>query len=180
MVANRLSLWVGVALLATGGLARSPTPAVAEAVGAERLAAKTEVALAVPGKEPGIAGQAGRIAGRSGRLVHPLAKIRAKKFIEIIARPLFSTTRRPVPKPKKIVKRRSPALVVRTPDVRLQLIGVIKRGDRAIALVRERAAPVSYYVKRGDVVKGWRVSRIEPRGIALEKAEKNLNLVLPK
>jgi len=189
MVANRRAKLTGASLVLAGLLAHGTAPANAQTPGGKSApGSETEIALALPGEES-TAGGSERIEGwsgdkpaqstGSGRLAHPLARIRAVKFAEIIARPLFSSTRRPVPKLRPIVRRKLPKRVVPPAPVSMTLLGVLQSSDRTtIAIIAENTSGASYRVRSGDVVRGWKISRIQQRQMALQKAKRMVTLSL--
>ena len=122
--------------------------------------------------------QAGQTAERLA-LQHPLAHLKSSDFPEIIARPLFSPSRRPPPKPRPVVARPAPRPVVRKSPVRFELLGILREPKQAVALLVARPGGLSYVVRQGDMMSGWKVARIAAREVTLEKNEQTITLKLP-
>ena len=131
---------------------------------ATQLASAGAVALATP--QPA---QERRPANRSAALPaegyrNPLSGVDRESFSEIVARPLFSPTRRP---PRPVVTKSPPKPAVakppppKAPPLRLTLVGVVAGTDQPIALLRDHATRRTLRVSVGDNVRGWRVETIE-------------------
>jgi hypothetical protein len=96
-----------------------------------------------------------------GEAVNPLASLDKKSLRDMTERPLFTPTRRPPPKP---AAREAEAAYVpppappSTPDY--TLLGIIRDGDRAIALLRGRSGGRNLRVEAGDMIGGWEIATV--------------------
>lgn len=109
-----------------------------------------------------------KVAGAAAANPNPLATLERSLFHDTFKRPLFAPRRRRPP-PKKIVKLLPPPKPV-IPKPKLpsyELLGIIKNGHRAIAVLREADTQSTFRVEVGDVVGGWQVSSITPKHITL-------------
>jgi general secretion pathway protein N len=80
-------------------------------------------------------------------------------------RPLFSTTRRPIPPAPPPPPAAAPVAVVPQPP-NVQLFGIVVDGEGARAIVRSSNEKVDR-VQIGDDIGGWKVSQIEGRRLVL-------------
>ncbi len=104
-------------------------------------------------------------------LENPLAELDKGLLAEWVERPLFAPSRKrpavvsndgPVVEHKTMPKRPPPAY---------DLVGILRDGDRAIALLRERGKGTSFRVQEGDMIGGWSVVKLEAASIVLERAD---------
>ena len=51
------------------------------------------------------------------------------------------------------------------------LLGILREGERAIALLRSKGEGRSFRVEVGDMIGGWRVARMEPTSVLLERED---------
>lgn len=94
-------------------------------------------------------------------------------FRETVMRPLFSETRRPIP--KKTVRTATPKpkpVPTHIPIAQLQLTGVAVRGDERRALVKSPSAPNGAWHTTGDIVGGWKIIEIAGNFARLSVGEK--------
>jgi hypothetical protein len=87
-------------------------------------------------------------------------------FDEVVARPLFTASRRPPPprpSSEMVVGPPEPAPKPEIPD----LIGVIISADRRMALLRPRATTEALLAMEGQTVAGWQVRAIKPTQVVL-------------
>jgi hypothetical protein len=65
------------------------------------------------------------------------------------------------------------------PPRAIELVGIIKEGGRAgRALIRSGEEPTGIWVQVGHELQGWRLSRIDARGIVLEADGRQVQLSL--
>ena len=51
------------------------------------------------------------------------------------------------------------------------LLGIVREGERALALLRKKLDGSNFRVEVGDMIGGWRVAKIEPSAVVLERAD---------
>ena len=115
-------------------------------------------------------GQASATVMQGGETVNPLASLDKAALRDMIERPLFTPTRRPPPAPAQ--SEAAPALVPTlappsTPDY--ALLGIIRDGDRAIALLRSRSDGRNLRVEAGDMIGGWEIADIDTVSVRLKR-----------
>ena len=49
------------------------------------------------------------------------------------------------------------------------LLGIVSDGDRAIALLREKSDGMIFRVEVGDMLGGWRFSKVTPKSVLIER-----------
>jgi hypothetical protein len=108
-----------------------------------------------------------------GRLQNgnPLSGFDMEQLRDTVERPLFAPTRR---RPPAVDIARAPdaAASAQTSQVPgYDLLGVIVDGDRAIALVRKKGDGANFRVEAGDMIGGWRVSKVERASVLFERAD---------
>lgn len=110
-----------------------------------------------------------------------------KSFPETLARPLFSSTRRPPePRPPEPVAGQLPQLTETPPPQPIQvtspetliLKGIFIDDERRLALIQTPATPQGVWLAPGAEVEGWTVSRIEKQSIAIEANGQAASLTL--
>lgn len=84
-------------------------------------------------------------------------------FADIDARPLFSAQRKPL---QDMTQANGAAAA--TSD--FTLVGVITGGARAVALLRSKSTSATLSAAVGDLVNGWRVTRIDATAVTLHSA----------
>lgn len=148
---------------------RAPEPpaqaadSVGQAMPSRELAPANDEA-AEPGPEPDM-------GSTPLQLANPLASFDKRRLRDTVERPLFASNRR-----------RPPDLdVAKLPDganaggqaqaQSYDLLGVVRDGDRAIALLRKKSDGASFRVEVGDMIGGWRVSEVEPTSVRLERED---------
>jgi hypothetical protein len=100
---------------------------------------------------------------------NPVAAQSLDQLSTILARPLFSPTRRPPappPAPPPIVQAAEPPAPP-PPPPNLVLFGVVMDGESARAVVRSGADKKMVRAQIGDEIDGWKVSQIEGRKVVL-------------
>ena len=115
-------------------------------------------------------GQASATAMQGGETVNPLASLDKASLDNMIERPLFTPTRRPPPALTR--SEAAPALppppaAPSTPDY--ALLGIIRDGDRAIALLRGRSDGRNLRVETGDMIGGWEIAGIDTVSVRLKR-----------
>jgi len=104
--------------------------------------------------------------------VQPLAQLSAT-----LERPLFSTTRRPAPKPAApVVSAPPPAPPPSPPSV--VVLGIVTEDGVGHAAIRSGDKVMR--VRMGDDVGGWKVEKIEPRRLVLTLGERSVDFALFK
>ncbi len=99
---------------------------------------------------------------------NPLVVLQQLQFRETLNRPLFAPRRRRPP-PKKVV-RLPPPPKPPPPKPKLpsyELLGIMKNGSRALAILREKQTQNTFRVEIGDSIGGWEVSDITSKRIVL-------------
>jgi hypothetical protein len=87
------------------------------------------------------------------------------EFREIVQRPIFNSTRRPVDRPKG--KAVGPAEAGSPLDLRL--VGIVKTGDApARALIREGDQTTGKWIAEGDTFGGWKLRSVKDRSVIVE------------
>lgn len=96
-------------------------------------------------------------------------------FPQTLARPLFSSTRKPTePRPPEPVVAPAPqpvgpvAQIQLPPPTGFVLKGIFINEERQLALLQTPTAPQGVWLATGAEIEGWKVSRIEKQGIAIE------------
>jgi hypothetical protein len=106
----------------------------------------------------------------------------AATYPEMLARPLFRSSRRPVEaaRPQAAAEESAPApeAAAKLPED-IQLVGIMKEtGGAGRALIRSGASPTGQWVEIGHVLEGWRLSRIEAGSVYFETAGEKQKLSL--
>lgn len=140
--------------------APAATPLAADTI--EALADE-EAAAAEPGAE--------EPASQALSLDNPLATIAPEELNDWAVRPLFAPSRKRPPQVAAGAQRAGPSAErVRAPSS-YDLLGVMREGERAIALLRSKREGRSFRVEVGDTIGGWRVTRMEPTSVLLERED---------
>ena len=103
-------------------------------------------------------------------------------YPEMLARPLFRSSRRPAEaaKPQAAVEERAPPpeQAAKLPDD-IQLVGIMKQtGGAGRALIRSSGSPTGQWVEIGHMLEGWRLSRIEAASVYFETGGEKQKLSL--
>lgn len=100
-------------------------------------------------------------------------------YAETTKRPLFSETRRQLPKKvvvkKQVVNAPAPAHI---PIGQLQLAGVIVNGEERLVLIRSPQAPEGAWHKDGETVGGWKIVEISSDFARMAAGKKSADLTL--
>jgi hypothetical protein len=157
-----------------------PGPAVAPAgdgagAGAGEPAAPADVASTDPQSENAHATADGEDKPEESpanglQLSNPLASFDKESLQDWVARPLFAPSRK---RPPAAVAAAGPVgPVAAAPQAPVyDLLGIVREGERALALMRKKADGSNFRVEVGDMLGGWRVAKIEPSAVVLERAD---------
>lgn len=171
MAVNRLT-WLSLLCAGLGALVwldhRSASKRPAEtALPAPAIRAETQAAPAPPARSSAVRPAPGG-GGRSAREIgNPLATLNKAALTDMVERPLFNSSRRRPP-PVQI----PPAAVAAKPaPPSYSLLGVVRDGERAVALLRKISDGASLRVSVGDTVGGWRVSKVDSKYVLLKRED---------
>lgn len=103
-------------------------------------------------------------APRRFSIGNPLASIGRDRLHDMTERPLFAPSRRRPPDARA-------AGTLASDERGYELLGVVRNGDRAIALIRKAREGTSFRVEMGDMIGGWRVAKVEPVSVLLERGD---------
>lgn len=102
--------------------------------------------------------------------VNPVSTMKRPLLRDTLERPLFAMSRRqPVAPPPTIVEPPPPPPPPDPGD--LTLIGVMVGGDSAVALLRIKGRADTLSVRDGEIIDGWTIKRITPRGMDVTNAD---------
>lgn len=127
----------------------------------------------------------GRLALLPGLVVAGSVAAAPDPFEATRSRPLFSSTRRPLPPPAVVAvpvapEPAAPPPAPPPPPPSLALSGVILGpGTTGIALLMRPGSPQAMRVALGGQVDGWRVAEIRPRAVVLTLADRSVTVTLP-
>lgn len=170
---SHLMIVVGMALAAVVWLDNRPEPAPSEkgtAIVQAQPADETPPpgqgnALLTGEKEPKGSTAPSSVEGLA--LTNPLSSLSKEEFSDWVARPLFAPSRkRPPEKAGVPAQAAAPAQVAS-----YELLGIMREGPHALALLRNKVDGASLRVEIGDVVGGWRIAKIEREAVVLERGE---------
>lgn len=112
------------------------------------------------------------------QLDNPLTSFDKAVLKDTVERPLFaSSRRRPPPAEKKVVKRPIVKVAPKPEPPSYDLLGVVRQGNRAIALLRKKSDGTNFRVEVGDMIGGWRVAKLEPTSVLLERDDGTSQIV---
>jgi len=124
------------------------------------LVASVDTSPILPGAPLGGAGEQ-----TGGGLVTQLDGRPVSEFREIVQRPLFNSTRKPVDRPKARVE--APAEAGSHLDLRL--VGIVKSGaGPARALIREGDQANGKWISEGDTFGAWKLRSVKDRSVVVE------------
>jgi hypothetical protein len=103
--------------------------------------------------------------------VNPLASLDKQSLRDMTERPLFTRTRRPPPGPAPI--QAEPAFVPPTspPSPDYMLLGIIRNGERATALLRSKSDGRNMRVQAGDTIGGWEIAVVGTVSVRLKRGD---------
>lgn len=100
-------------------------------------------------------------------LTNPLSSLNKEDVSDWVARPLFAPSRKRPPENASVATpQAAPAQVAS-----YELLGIMREGPHALALLRNKVDGASLRVEIGDVVGGWRIAKIERAAVVLERGE---------
>jgi hypothetical protein len=104
------------------------------------------------------------------QLSNPLASFEKESLNDWVERPLFAPSRKRPPPAAAGAKPTGP--VAAAPQIpHYDLLGIVREGERALALLRKKVDGSNFRVEVGDMIGGWRVAKIEPSAVVLERAD---------
>ena len=103
-------------------------------------------------------------------LTNPLASFDKSLLDDWVARPLFAPSRQRPPEVATAAPVATPRVTANPPPT-FDLLGIVRDGARAIALLRKKGEGTSFRVEVGDMIGGWRVAKMEPSSVVLERAD---------
>ena len=108
-----------------------------------------------------------RTSGRE--TANPLAGLDKASLRDMTERPLFTPARRPPPRPaprEAEAAHLPPPASPSTPDY--TLLGIIRDGDRAIALLHSRSDGRNLRIQAGDTIGGWEIAAVDTVSVRLK------------
>ncbi|WP_088344855.1 MULTISPECIES: hypothetical protein [Rhodomicrobium] len=109
-----------------------------------------------------------------GGLDNPLAELDIESLSATVERPLFAPSRRPAPAPDLTAAAPPPIAPPAPPPPappNYTLLGVIKDGGRAVALLRNRDDGRNIRVEAGDVIGTWEIANVRAAAVSLRRAD---------
>jgi hypothetical protein len=104
-------------------------------------------------------------------LINPLTDFDKSLLTDWTERPLFAPRRQRPPAAAGEAPRASQQVTAAAPPPAYDLLGIVRDGGRAIALLRKKGEGTSFRVEVGDMIGGWRVARMETSSVVLERAD---------
>ena len=146
------------------------SPGVAVAPSAGEPAEPAATAAADPQSEDATAeGEAGSEMANGLQLSNPLASFEKESLKDWVERPLFAPSRKRPPATAAANPIGPVTAVAQAPVY--DLLGIVREGERALALLRKKVDGSNFRVEVGDMLGGWRVAKIEPSAVVLERAD---------
>jgi hypothetical protein len=106
---------------------------------------------------------------------NPLASLDKETLRDMVERPLFAPSRRRPPPPPEAALGKSvevvSAPVAAVAHANYALLGIIRDGERAIALLRNTDDGRNFRGEVGDVVEGWRIAAIGHLSVSLQRPD---------
>jgi hypothetical protein len=126
-----------------------------------------------PADSEALAGEADRKATELAglQLDNPLASVEVAELQNWVERPLFASSRKRPPAPGAGAQRTAARAISQQAAPSYDLLGILREGERAIALLRRKGEGTSFRVEVGDMIGGWRVARMEATSVLLERAD---------
>ncbi len=88
-----------------------------------------------------------------------------------VERPLFAPSRKRPAAVATAAAAVTQQVAAKLPPPTYDLLGIVRDGDRAIALLRKKGEGTSFRVEVGDMIGGWRVAKMEPASVVLERED---------
>jgi hypothetical protein len=110
--------------------------------------------------------------------LNPLARLKLDSLHDTLGRPLFEKLRRPVEPPRKIETPAVVRLKTTASQSALTLVGVLKSGGVAVALLKHKATGQSLRAEEGDIIDGWTVKQIDFQRVVLAQGDREISLQL--
>ncbi len=114
-------------------------------------------------------GVASNDAAAVAQIKNPLATFDESELSDTIKRPLFASSRSRPLEAESISNATAAQAATKAEVPSYDLLGIIRDGSRAIALIRDKKDGTSFRVEVGDMIGGWRVSKLAPTSILLER-----------
>jgi hypothetical protein len=105
------------------------------------------------------------------QLANPLASFDKRRLKDTVERPLLASSRRRPPANIAAIRPEGGAAAPKVQASSYDLVGVVRDGDRQIALLRKKSDGASFRVEVGDMIGGWRVLQLEATSVRLERAD---------
>jgi hypothetical protein len=105
------------------------------------------------------------------KLTNPLAPFDKAQLKDWVDRPLFAPSRQRPPVAQVAVATPARQVLATAPPPSYDLLGIVRDGDRAIALLRKKTDGTSFRVEVGDMIDGWRVARLDAAAVLLERED---------
>jgi len=172
-VLKNRSLWLILVCLALGVLVYVDNRHAAKP-GAETSArTRAPAPVAADGADEANASETGTAtAGLTHlQLRNPLANFDKAQLKDWVARPLFAPTRKRPPAVAAAAPQAKQHIKPKLPPPSYDLLGILRDGARSIALLRKKGEGTSFRVEVGDMIGGWRVARMEPASVVLERED---------
>jgi hypothetical protein len=115
-------------------------------------------------------------SANAAQLANPLSSFDKAELKDMIERPLFASRRRRPPPTEQVEAPAAPTEVKPQPPS-FELLGIVRDGEHAIALLRRKDDGTNFRVEVGDMIGGWRVSKLEPKAVLLEREDGTSQLV---
>jgi hypothetical protein len=157
-------------------LAEEPAGFDAGAPAADTSAPASEAAApaadsAAPGSDAGAAPAETNVSAHDAvplQLDNPLASFDKEQLKDWVERPLFAPSRKRPPAAAAAAQP-VPQTAALPAAPSYDLLGIISDGTRALALLQKKGEGSSFRVEVGDMIGGWRVAKIEPAAVVLER-----------
>jgi hypothetical protein len=127
------------------------------------------------GEAPDASGASAKAVPAGKRLTNPLAHFDKSQLEDWSARPLFAPSRQRPPKVAMTVALAPPPPPPPPPSY--DLLGVLRAGDRAIALLSKKGEGTSFRVEVGDTLGGWRIAEMTSASVVLKRNDGTIETV---
>jgi hypothetical protein len=115
-----------------------------------------------PSGSPAASGLPANLTTTARAAARPLDERLLSDFAEIVARPLFTATRRPYVPTEPTPARAEPAAAEpNRPPPNVRLIGVVIDAGKKRALLRTPEQPRGRWVEEGETIEGWQVRSVQ-------------------